>query len=248
MNIGYNMKEVSTDKLRYHFQMPKQVGTQSSTATTTRRGDQAMEIVEALRADIIAGALPAGGELRQQQLAARFGVSRMPVREALRCLEAEGLIALAPNKGATVAPLSVADLREIYEMRIAAEALALRLALPELTNAQIDRAAAVQSAMEAAPIAEFGASNARFHAALYLPCARPRLLSHIEVLSNAADRYLRITIASLDYAEKSHREHHALLDACTRRNEADVVRLLTSHIEEAGDALAKLLADQRMTL
>lgn len=233
--------EVSTQELRYLRRMPKQEDSTAPVATGARRGDQAVEIVDALRADIISGALPAGSELRQQQLAARFGVSRMPVREALRCLEAEGLVVLAPNKGATVAPLSIADLREVYEMRIAAETLALRLALPELSNAQIERAAAIQSTMESAPVADFGTLNAGFHTALYQPCSRPRLLSHIGVLSNAADRYLRVTVASLDYAEKSHREHHRLLEACLRRDEADAVSCLTGHIGEAGAALAELL-------
>ncbi len=204
-----------------------------------------MEIAEVLRADIISGTLAADSELRQQQLAARFGVSRMPVREALRSLEGEGLIILAPNKGATVAPLSVADLREVYEMRVAAETLALRLALPELSNAQIGRADAIQEKMEAAEVPEFAALNAQFHKTLYVPCARPRLLSHIEMLSNAADRYLRITIASLDYADKSHREHRALLDACYSRNEAAAIECLTRHIEEAGEALAELMAARR---
>lgn len=215
---------------------------ESAAGPRSRRGDQALEIVQALRNDIISGALPASSVLRQQPLAKRFGVSRMPVREALHHLEAEGLISFTPNKGAVVTSLSVRDLQEIYEMRIAAETLALRLALPELSNAQIDRAADIQDRMEDAPLADFGRLNAAFHRTLYLPCSRPRLLSHIEVLSNAADRYLRITIGNLDYAAKSHSEHRALLQACRQRNEAAAVACLTAHIEDAGKALAALLA------
>lgn len=210
-------------------------------ARSLRRGDQAGDIAEALRAEIVSGALPAGSDLRQEHLAERFGVSRMPVRDALRRLADEGFASLQPNKGAVVAPLGPDDLREITEMRVAAETLALRLALPELSNAQIDRAAEIHARLEVAPVAEFGALNNEFHRLLYAPCARPRLLSHIEVLGHAADRYLRITVSSLDYAGKSHREHRALLQACRRRDEAKAIACLTKHIEEAGDALARLM-------
>lgn len=206
-----------------------------------RRGDQAAAIAEALRGDIIGGALPAGSLLRQEPLAERFGVSRMPVREALGRLEREGFVTLRPNRGAVVAPLSLADLREIYEMRVAAETLALRLALPELSNARIERAEEIQSLMETAPVAAFGRLNTEFHKLLYAPCARPRLLSHIQDLGNAADRYLRVTVSSLDYAERSHDEHRGLLRACRRRDEKKAVKRLARHIEEAGQALAKLM-------
>ena len=209
----------------------------SADPAQSRHGEQALDILQVLREDIISGRLSAGSLLRQQQLAERFGISRMPVREALYRLEAEGFIAFTPNKGATVAPVSADDLREIYEMRTAAETLALRLALPELTNAQIARAEDLQAEMEKAPVGEFGLLNAAFHNMLYAPCARPRLLAHIENLSNAADRYLRVTIGTLDYAAKSHREHRLLLEACRRRDETEAIRCLTQHIEEGGQIL-----------
>jgi DNA-binding GntR family transcriptional regulator len=201
------------------------------------RGDQALRIAAALRDDIISGALPENTELRQEHLARRFGVSRMPVRAALRRLEAEGLILFRPNRSALVVPLSVADLREIYEMRIAAETLALRLALPQLTNVQLTEALDIQRRLEVVDVANFGALNNAFHMTLYRPSSRPRLLAHIETLGTAADRYLRITVASLDYAAKSHSEHHELLEACGRRDETAALACLARHIETAGAAL-----------
>lgn len=214
---------------------------QDATAHTGRHGEQALEILEALRVDIISGELTAGSLLRQQLLAERFGVSRMPIREALYRLEAEGFITFTPNKGAVVAPVSAEDLREIYEMRVAAETLALRLAVPELTNTQIDRAEDLQTEMEKASLTEFGTLNAAFHRILLLPCARPRLLAHIENLENAADRYLRVTVATLDYAGKSHSEHRALLEACRRRDQDAAVNCLRQHIEEGGETLYRHL-------
>lgn len=231
------MRFLSTANPLYSAPMPPSASKTRDTETPGRRGQQVSDIVEALRSDIIAGRLPPASRLGQEQLAARFNVSRMPVREALRRLEADGLVIFEPNKSVRVAPLSAEDLQEIYEMRVAAETLAVRLALPELTNAQIERAAEIQAQMERAPVGAFDELNALFHMTLYRPCARTRLLAHIDMLGNAADRYLRITIASLDYADKSHREHHALLRACRRRDEAAAVDCLTRHIAEAGETL-----------
>ncbi len=219
-------------------------GDSKASSAQSRHGEQALEILEVLREDIVSGRLAAGSLLRQQQLAERFRVSRMPIREALFRLEAEGFIAFTPNKGATVAPVSAEDLREIYEMRIAAETLALSTALPELTNSQIERAAELQAQTEAAPVADFGALNAAFHTTLYAPCARPRLLAHVDNLGKAADRYLRVTIGVLDYAEKSHREHRELLEACRRRDETAATDCLARHIGEAGEALWELLRQE----
>ena len=198
-------------------------------------------VTATLRQAIIEGTLASGEAIRQDHLANAFGVSRMPVREALGRLDQEGFVALSPNRGARVAPVSPDDLREIYEMRVSAETLALRLALPELSNARIERAAEIQALMETAPIAAFGRLNTEFHKTLYAPCGRPRLLAHIESLSLAADRYLRIIVASLDYADTSHEEHRALLRACRRRDEKKAVKRLARHIEVAGEAFVTLL-------
>ncbi len=215
---------------------------ESKQSKTGPRGDQASAIAQALRREIIAGSLEPDRKLGQEQLARRFGVSRMPVREALRLLATDGLVTLDPNKGARVTPIGLADLREIYEMRIAAETLALKIAIPELSNAQIDRAEVLQMELESASFAEFGTLNSRFHRALYEPCGRPRLLAHIDSLSSAADRYLCTAIAQIDYAGQSHREHRALLSFCRQRDEDGALTCLTEHIERGGRTLGRHLA------
>ncbi len=240
------MKLLSTRNPLYSAPMVASTSKTRSMPTPGRRGQQVSDIVEALRAEIIAGKLPPDSRLGQEQLATRFNVSRMPVREALRRLEADGLVIFEPNKSVRVAPLGAADLQEIYEMRVAAETLALRLALPELTNAQIERAAEIQLRMERAPVGEFGELNAAFHMCLYEPCAKPRLLGHIDTLAKSADRYLRITIASLDYADKSHREHHELLRACRSRDEDAAIDCLTRHIAEAGETLMAFMSQSEV--
>lgn len=208
-----------------------------------RSGDQVSALTDQLRARIIAGEFRPGEPLRQETLADRFATSRMPIREALRVLEGEGLVVLVPHKGATVAPLDPDELEEIYEMRVAAETLALRRAIPELSNAQIDRAERIQDRAEAAGMREFGALNKAFHACLYAPCGRPRLLAHIAGLMDLADRYLTFTAGSLDYRDRSHREHRVLLAACRRRDESEASGLLARHIAEAGETLLRHLRD-----
>ncbi len=215
---------------------------EQGSANDSTRGIRAGEIANALRLEIVSGALPQDSELRQQALAVRFGVSRMPVREAMRMLEAEGFVVFHPNRSARVAPQSIDDLEEIYEMRIAAETLAIRLAIPELTNAQITRAQHIHEQMEIAEISETGTLNTSFHLALYTPCARPRLLAHIEALGRAADRYLRLTFSTLDYAAKSHEEHRELLKHCSARNHVAAQECLARHIGDAGRALADVMS------
>ena len=207
------------------------------------RGQQVQRIVEALRAEIIAGCLPPETQLRQEALAARFGVSRMPVREALRELENQGFVIFPANHSARVAPLVVEEMVEIFEMRALAEGLALEKAIPNMTERDVDRAEALAMELEQAPIGEFARLNTAFHLALYRPCGRPRLLAHIESLARAADRYLRAAAAGLDYRVPSDREHRAMLKACRTRDTAQAVELIQRHILDARDAMERAMRD-----
>lgn len=202
-----------------------------------RSGDQVQAVAAALRADILSHRSKAGEVLRQERVAERFAVSRMPVREALRILEAEGFIDFVPKRGATVAAISVDELIDVIEMRVALEPLALRRAIPHLTNHELDKAEALQTHAEGAPLAEFGALNNAFHRLLYAPCQRPRLLRQIEILQDVCDRYMRLAASHLDYMDRSHREHRAILSACYRRDAEAAAATLAQHIDDAGDAL-----------
>ncbi|MCP5370754.1 MAG: GntR family transcriptional regulator [Hyphomicrobiales bacterium] len=207
-----------------------------------RTGAEADRIARAIREEILGGGYGAGDVLRQERLAEVYDASRMPVRDALRMLENQGLVVVEPNRGAVVAGLDPQELREIYEMRVALETLALRLAIPELTNRQLDEIAAVQDRAEAAGLAEFGSLNRVFHLGLYAPSGRPRLLAQIALLNDIADRYLRVTAAQLDYAGRSHREHRRLLDACRRRDTDAALACLHDHIADAGRSLFEVLS------
>ncbi len=201
----------------------------------------AAAIFVALRDEIISGVLPPDAPLGQEHLASRFGVSRMPVREAIWQLETLGFVTIEPNRRARVAPASRADFVEIFDMRLVAECLAIRRAIPELSNARIDQAEAIQKQIEEASGERFGALNGAFHMMLYRAAPQPRLVAHVAMLINAADRYRSMTRAAPSLREKSDLEHYELLAACRSRDAEAAVDCLTRHIGDARDALAPLL-------
>lgn len=203
-------------------------------------------IADALREAILQGVFSEGQSLKQDEIAKQFGVSRIPVREALRQLEAEGLVKLAPNRGATVAVLSPAQAREIGEMRVALETMALRLAIPQLTEGDLQQAAAILAATEeVADMGRWGELNWEFHATLYGKANRPRLLGTIKTLHVNIDRYVRVMMAKLGYQERSQQEHRQFLEACQRRDVEVAVRLLAEHIEAAGVQLVAYLQENQ---
>lgn len=201
----------------------------------------AKAIFDALRDEIVSGLLAPDAPLGQEHLASRFGVSRMPVREAIWQLEALGFVTIEPNRRARVASTSRADFIEIFDMRLVAECLAIRRAIPELSNARVDRAEAIQKQIEGASGERFGALNGAFHMMLYRAAPQPRLLAHVAMLSNAADRYRSMTRAAPSFREKSDREHYELLAACRSRDTEAAVDCVTRHIGDARDALAPLV-------
>ncbi|WP_341235507.1 GntR family transcriptional regulator [uncultured Sulfitobacter sp.] len=203
----------------------------------TRDGETAEHIASVLRAEIIAGDREPGEVLYQEELADRFQTSRMPIRDSLKILEREGLVVVPANKSATVSPLDPASFVEINEMRAVAEPLALKIAMPELTNRQIDRAITIQDEAERSDIAVFAALNRDFHMALIQPCERPRLLAHIASLNDASQRYFHLTAVDLDYSTQSHDEHRALIAACMARNTEKACAILERHILSASEKM-----------
>jgi DNA-binding GntR family transcriptional regulator len=205
-------------------------------------------IAEALRQAIQHGIFAESQSLRQDEIATQFGVSRIPVREALRQLEAEGLVTFHPNRGATVTALSPAAAQEICEIRIALETTSLQLAIPQFTDVDLDRAAAIlQETKQTTDPMQWASLNWQFHAALYAPAHRPRLLTLIKMLHVNVDRYIRLQIQALDYRDRSQQEHHQLLIACQQRNETEAVEILQHHIGAAAQQLVEYLQSANQT-
>jgi DNA-binding GntR family transcriptional regulator len=200
-------------------------------------------VLERVRTAILAGDLPAGETLRQEDLAERLGVSRMPVREAIKRLHSEGLVEVLPSRRVRVAALSRAEIEDIYDMRAALEPLAVRLAVPRLTKAQLrDAAHALEAAEDEEDADTFGVRNAAFHLALMNPCERPRLLAGIASLLDLSDRYQRAALRDGEHNALVRAEHAALLEAARTGDADEAARLAEAHVRGAGARLLELFA------
>jgi DNA-binding GntR family transcriptional regulator len=188
---------------------------------------------DGLRESILNGALLDGTQLRQDQLAEQFGTSRIPVREALRQLEAEGLVTIAPNRGAVVASVSLDDVLEMLDIRIALECYALRLAIPEMAEEDLDAAENILEGYSVEPNPEgWGAMNWQFHWAIYAPCQRPRLLGMIEANYGHVNRFVRAQVSLAAGKERPRKEHELLLALCREGDVEQATSLLATHIEQ----------------
>lgn len=207
-----------------------------------RRPTASEHVAEVLREAIFRGVLRSGQQLQQDLLAAQFGVSRIPVREALRQLEAAGLVTVYPHRGAVVSALSAQEVEEIYEIRVALECLALRLAIPHLAAGDLKRAEKIIHEIDRVEdIGRWSELNLDFHATLYASAKRPRLLSLIHTLRMNVDRYHRIYISLMHHKPQSQREHRRILEACRRGQEAEATRALEQHLSTAARKLVSYL-------
>ncbi|MET1069148.1 MAG: GntR family transcriptional regulator [Pseudomonas prosekii] len=199
-------------------------------------------IEETLRSAILDGRLPCGTALRQQDLADLFGVSRMPVREALRQLEAQALLNVIAHKGAVVAPLVQGDAAETYELRILLESEALRRSIPLLTNADIELAAGYIEEMETQnDYSEIGRLNRLFHMTLYSKAPNRRLLRLIEDGLNEEERFLRFNLEKMGLGKLSQEDHRDLLRAVEDGDIERSVKLLTQHLNRGVEVVARFL-------
>jgi DNA-binding GntR family transcriptional regulator len=178
-------------------------------------------------------------------VAKHFSVSAIPVREALRQLESEGWTKVEMHKGATVAPLSADEAREIYEIRAALEGLALTLAIPNHTDETLRE---VQALFEAAELerdpALYVARNEAFHMSLYAPSGRPQLLEMIEALHRRGERYLRVKFGLPEHKRVSDHEHAQLMRMVRRKEIASAQKLIADHLLGTGELLYRLLSEQ----
>lgn len=199
-------------------------------------------IANALRHDILQGIYKSNAPLRQDEIAARFGVSKIPVREALQQLKVEGLVTFFPNRGAVVSVLSSAEVDEIYAMRIALETLALQRAIPHLTIAGLTRAEALLNQLDQEPqVARWSELNWEFHALLYQPANLPRVMNWVSTLHINVARYMVLYLAGLDYQATSQAEHRAILTACRQGQIESACAHLRHHLQSAADHLVAFL-------
>ena len=186
---------------------------------------------DGLRAEILGGNFASGAKLSQEEIAARFGTSRVPVREALRQLESEGLVSLIPNRGAVVAGLSFQDAIDVMDIRIDLECRALELAVPNLTEDDLGSAEEILLEYDQATYPEhWGEKNWRFHKRLYEPSDRPRLMALINQNIGHISRFTRIHISHLTGKGAPQSDHYAILAACRKGDPEQAARRLKEHL------------------
>jgi DNA-binding GntR family transcriptional regulator len=196
-------------------------------------GPASQRIAGLLRAAILDGDVRPGEWIRQEELGRRLGASRLPVREALRMLEAEGLIEHETNKGARVPRLDRHEVDIIYQMRERLEPLALVESLPHLTDRDLARLAEIQDEIETRfDVARFLDLDREFHLLTYSGCAIQQLSSMVVRLWNSTQHYRRIfvVLSGPDRMWVVNAEHRLILDAVTRRDAIDAERYLNGHI------------------
>jgi DNA-binding GntR family transcriptional regulator len=200
-------------------------------------------IANALRNAILQGRYKANQPLRQDHIAEELGVSKIPLREALVQLKAEGLVSFMPNRGAVVTELSAKAVDEIFTMRIALETKALERAIPNLRPADFIRAKSVLEILQKEEDrTQWSELNWEFHATLYQASQMPRLLSAIQTLHNNITRYLIIYLDRLSAQDISQKEHLAIFKACQKRDIDVATDLLATHLSKAAKRLMAYLA------
>jgi len=206
-------------------------------------------VTESLRQRLLSGEFVDGQQLRQEALSNEYGVSRVPVREALRQLEAEGLIQIIDHKGAIVSKLSLDDVLELLEIRALLESSVLKASIPCQTSADITLAEQTLHEFEVAlqknDVRHWGELNSRFHLALYRAAKRPNTLALIEQLHNKTDRYTRMQILFTRTMERAHEEHTRLLELCKQGAAEEAAEFIRFHILSAGHALEHYLQGQQ---
>lgn len=212
------------------------------TAVQDVAGPASERVAAYLREAVLSGELAPGQWIRQEEVAARLGASRLPVREALRMLEAEGLTEHAANRGSRVPLLDVREVDVVYQMRERLEPLALTESLPHLTADRLRHMEEVQERIEAGvELAEFLVLDREFHLTSYAGCPSERLVATVSRLWNVTQHYRRafMLLGGPDRRWVVNSEHRLLLDAIRRQDPVDGERFLSGHIRRTRIELAQ---------
>jgi DNA-binding GntR family transcriptional regulator len=201
--------------------------------TASRDGDAGSRIADAIRDAILSGEYSPGSRIRQEDVAMQFGASRLPVREALRILESEGLVTLVANTGAWISHLSLEECQELYQIRERIEPLLLRYSLPELDDETMDSLGRLADEMQAGTdVARFLQLDREFHLRSYSGARTSILGDMVQRLWNSTQHYRRaFTLVSGPLGNRAvHYEHQLLVGAMRRRDSDDAERVLVGHI------------------
>lgn len=211
---------------------------------TTAQGNS-RSVYEVLKSEIAMATLEPGAALKQDHLAARFGVSHVPVREALSRLVAEGLATSRQNKGTSVSSLTVKAATEIVELRWLLEGRLIELAVPNLSRADIGRASDLLDQLDQATALEDAVRlNHAFHTELYVKADRPHLLQSVETARLNLGRYLYLPWRSKDNVSRSEDEHRTLLKLCLAGDVESAKALIVEHVSGTGQQILAIIREE----
>jgi DNA-binding GntR family transcriptional regulator len=247
----YTKNHFLIDTINSIFPISAITGTLSMNKSTVYKTRTQM-VADILRKKILSGEIVAGEPLRQEALAKYFNISRIPVREALLQLEAQGLVYFEAHKGATATQLVPTEIHELFELRALVECHVLECAIDRMTDKDLEAAKEVLLAFEEAVesgtrIETWSDLNYALHAALYKPANMPQAIEVIRSLNIKSDRYIRLQLLLTTGIDKAEQEHSNILTLCQKRDKIAASALLKKHILEAGQAIHDLLIAQQAT-
>lgn len=196
-----------------------------------------------LRDDIVRGSFEPGARLRLEQLAKRYDVSTMPIREAISVLESEGIVVTIPHKGALVTKLSSDELREIYEIRANLEKMATLKAVPRMNVSVLEDLEQLIAQMDDAGTdsARFSELNTKFHNCLYACSGKEHLSSLIQSLRHRTQHYLHAYIDNEERFQNAQKEHRKLLELCKLGEAEKAGELMIQHVYKVGLSIANVV-------
>jgi DNA-binding GntR family transcriptional regulator len=200
------------------------------------------QIANSIKTEILAGKYPPGVRVRQEDIAEQFGASRSPVREALRILEAEGLVNLVAHTGAWISDLSLEECEEMYQIRERIEPLMIRLSIPTISDSALIELTQLTSAMEKTnDVEEFLILDRQFHLLTYSGAHTVLVGDMVNRLWNTTQHYRRAysQLLAAESFKPAHVEHFLLLEAIKKRDSDDAERVLFGHIRRTRLELAK---------
>lgn len=201
-----------------------------------------MQVTERIRSMILSGELASGEKLKQEKLAARLGVSRVPVREALNQLEAEGLVKVEAHKGAVVSGVSIEALSEMYELRALLEPWLIGIAIPAMRPEDLAAAEEILDQMlDKSTQTHWTRMNWAFHRALYTAADRPQSLDILEKLYMNTYRHFPVPMRFTIGSEAMDAEHRHILKLCREGNIAEAQTFLKDHIMRGSVSLVERL-------
>jgi len=200
-----------------------------------------------IRNKILSGEFVGGARVNPSEVGEELGISRMPVREALRQLDAEGLVTIRPNRGAVVTSLTSAEVSELFEMRAVLEALAARLALPQLTGESLIELDTLRQRMDRArgDVKLWIQRHNEFHDFIVVASNRPRLAADIRRMRDALQPHLLLYIDVYKSTEMAGYEHETMIDAIRSRNVQLLELCVRDHVMSAGDGVIAFIAQRQ---